>query len=143
MRVVAIAFVALLAVGCSSAAPLPITGADVCFNCRRPISDPALAGQVITNTNQALKFKSTACMVRWMKENPEAAGTAKAIYVTDYTTGRIIKATSATFVPFVLVERYTKTQDYIAFHAPQNAAAAAAEHKSTPVRWQQVLEKRE
>ena len=94
MRTIAIIFVALLAAGCSSAAPLPITGSDVCFNCRRPISDPAMAGEVITSTNQALTFKSTACMVHWMRANPEAANTAKAIYVTDYTTGRIIKATS-------------------------------------------------
>ena len=143
MRAVTIAFVALLAAACSSAAPLPITGSDVCFNCRRPINDPSMAGEVITNTNQALKFKTTACMVRWLKENPEVASTAKAVYVTDYTTGRIIKATTATFVPFVMVERYTKTADYIAFYAPENAATAAAEHKSTPVRWQQVLDKAE
>jgi nitrous oxide reductase accessory protein NosL len=141
--VAVVALGALLVTGCSSVSPLPITAADMCFNCRRPISDPSVAGEVITEARQALKFKSTACMVRWLKANPEAASTARAIYVTDWTSGRMIRATSATFVPYVVVEGYKKTPDYIAFHAPVNAAAAAAEHKSTPIKWQQVLEKAE
>jgi nitrous oxide reductase accessory protein NosL len=140
MKAYSIALVALLAAGCSTVTPLPITAADLCFNCRRPISDPSLAGEVITQTSQALKFKTTACMMRFLKENPD---TAKVVYVTDYTTGRLIRATSATFVPFVMVEGYKKTPDYLAFYAPESAAEAARQHNSTPIKWAQVMERAE
>jgi nitrous oxide reductase accessory protein NosL len=138
MKAYAVVFAALLAAGCSTAAPLPITAADVCYSCRRTIDDPALAGEVITKTNQALKFRTTGCMVGWLKEHPDVA---KVVYVTDYTSGRIIKATTATFVPFVMVEKYKKTPDYIAYYAEENATAAAAQYKSTPIRWKEVMER--
>lgn len=140
MKFFAIALVALLAAGCSSVSPLPIHVGDLCFNCRRTIVDVGMAGEVITTSNQALKFKSPACMARYIKANP---GLAKAVYVTDYTSGRIIKATSATFVPFVTVERYTKTSDYVAYYSKESAAAFAKEQNSTPIKWQQVLERAE
>lgn len=138
MKAYAIALAALLAAGCSSVTPLPITASDVCYSCRRTINEPALAGEVITKQNQALKFRTTGCMARWLKEHPD---TAKAVFVTDYVSGRMIKATSATFVPFVMVDKYVKTPDFIAYYAAENAAEAAAQYKSTPIRWDEVLER--
>jgi hypothetical protein len=136
MKSVIVALVALLAAGCSSVSPLPIQVGDLCFNCRRPINDVAMGGEIITHTNQALKFKSPACMARYIKANPDMA---KVIYVTDYTSGRMIRAASATFVPFETVERYVKTSDFVAYYSKDSAAAFAKERGTTPVKWEQVL----
>jgi nitrous oxide reductase accessory protein NosL len=140
MKAIALAFVALLAAGCSSASPLPVHVGDLCFNCRRPINDVAMAGEVITQTNQALKFKTAACMARYIKANPDLA---KVVYVTDFKTGRFIKASSATFVPFVTVERYVKTSDYVAYYSKDVAAEFAKEQNSTLIGWDEVLKRAE
>jgi nitrous oxide reductase accessory protein NosL len=140
MKAITLVFVALLAAGCSSASPLPVHVGDLCFNCRRPIMDVTMAGEVITKTNQALKFRTAACMARYLKANPDIA---KAVYVTDYKTGRFIKASSATFVPFVTVERYVKTSDYVAYYSKDAAAEFAKEQNSTPVGWDEVLQRAE
>jgi nitrous oxide reductase accessory protein NosL len=140
MKAIAVVFVALLAAGCSSASPLPIHVGDLCFNCRRPINDVNMAGQVITQTNQALKFRTSACMARYLKANPDLA---KVVYVTDYKTGRFVKASSATFVPFVTVERYVKTTDYVAYYSKDVAAEFAKERDSTLIGWDEVLRRAE
>jgi nitrous oxide reductase accessory protein NosL len=140
MKAVAFAFVALLAAGCSSVSPLPIQAGDLCFNCRRPINDVTMAGEIITQTNQALKFKSAACMARYVKANPDLP---KVVYVTDFKTGRFIKASSATFVPFVTVERYVKTTDYVAYYSKDVAAEFAKEQNSTLIGWDEVLKRAE
>jgi nitrous oxide reductase accessory protein NosL len=136
MKAVALVVLALLAAGCSPS-PLPIYAGDLCFNCRRPINDVAMAGEIITHNNQALKFRTTACMVRYLKAN---ADQARVVFVTDYTSKRIIKATSATFVPFETVERYVKTTDYVAYLSKEAAAGFAKEKGTSPIAWQQVLD---
>jgi catabolite regulation protein CreA len=140
MKVRVIVLTLLLAAGCSSAGPLPIQVGDLCFNCRRPIMDVHMAGEIITQNNQALKFKSAACMAKYIKANEDLV---KVVYVTDYTTGRMIKAASATFVPFVTVERYVKTTDYAAYYAREGASAFAAERNSTLMTWKDVLARAE
>ena len=143
MKAYAVALVicgALVTTGCSGVTPLPIVAGDVCFNCNRPIADPAMAGEVITQHNQALKFRTVSCMVNYLGKNP---GTAKAVFVTDFTTGRLIRASSATFVPFERVERYQKSVEFLAFRAAEGATEAAKEHDSTPITWQQVLDRAE
>ena len=139
MRTLVVA-VALVAAGCSSVKPLPIAGGDLCFNCRRPIGDTKLAGEVIDRQGRAFKFKSTACMTRYLKANAASLENAAAIYVTDYRTGRLITASSATFVPTVLVDGYKRTNDYLAFYVAEAASdAAAREHRPT-MKWEQVFQ---
>jgi hypothetical protein len=135
MKAIALVVLALLAAGCSPS-PLPIYAGDLCFNCRRPINEVAMAAEIITKGNQALKFRTTACMLRYLKANSDEA---KVVFVTDYTSARIIKATSATFVPVETVERYVKTIEYVAYYSQEGAAAFAKEKNTTPMKWDEVL----
>jgi hypothetical protein len=122
--------------GCSSLKPVPIVGGDVCFNCRRIINDTTMAAEMVDKDGLAFKFRTVGCMAKFLKRNPDNIG---AIYVTDHSTKRLIKASSATFVPTVLVEGYKKTPDYIAFGAEKDARAAAGQEKSEPKDWKAVL----
>jgi hypothetical protein len=132
----AIVTAALVMAGCSSLKPVPIAAGDVCFNCRRIINDPVMAAEVVEKSGLAFKFRTVGCMARYLKAHPENVGV---VYVTDNSTKRLIKASTATFVPTVLVEGYKKTPDYIAFGTDKEAREAAAREKSEPRDWKAVL----
>lgn len=132
--IVSLALVATF--GCSYT-PMPIAAGDVCFRCRRTVTDARLAGEIIDSRGRAFKFRTAGCMAKYVKANPD---TAAAIFVTDYASGRLVKPSAATFVPIVVTENYTKTTDYLAFSSTSAAKEAAAREKSTPVEWKQVLE---
>lgn len=137
MKRAAVLILALVAAGCSSLPPQPIYAGDVCFRCRRAISNTKLAGEIIDSSGRAFKFKTPACMARYVTTvNPDAA----AAYVTDYQTGRLIKVTAATFVPATIGEGREATQDYLAFSSQSTAREMAAREKSTPIDWKQLLE---
>jgi hypothetical protein len=127
---------ALVAAGCSSLKPVPIAAGDVCFNCRRVINEPAMAAEMVEKSGLAFKFRTVGCMARYLKAHPEAQGV---LYVTDNSTKRLIKASTAAFVPTVIVEGYKKTPDYIAFGTDKEAREAAAREKSEPRDWKAVL----
>ena len=78
----------------------------------------------------------TTSMYAYLKQHPEETGT---IFVTDYPTGRMLKASSATFVPTVLVDGFQKTREFVAFNRSADAQAAAQREGSTPVDWEGVL----
>jgi hypothetical protein len=132
----AIVTAALVMAGCSSLKPVPIVGGDICFNCRRIINDTTMAAEMVDSHGLAFKFRTVGCMAKFLKSHPDNVG---AIYVTDFATKRLIKASTATFVPTVLVEGYKKTPDYIAFGTAKEARAAAAQEKSEPRDWKTVL----
>jgi copper chaperone NosL len=138
MKRAAIALAALLAAGCSSLPPTPIYANDVCFRCSRAIGDTKLAGEIIDTGGRAFKFKTAACMAKFIvKQNPDAG----AIYVTDFQTGRLVKATAVTFVPMMVGEQYrNKELAYMAFSSSRTAREVAAREKTTAVEWEQVLE---
>lgn len=132
----AVLMAAVVMVGCSSLKPVQIAAGDICFNCRRMINDPTMAAEIVDTSGLAYKFRTVGCMARFLKKNPDSAG---AIYVTDHATRRFIKASTATFVPIVIVEGYNKTPDYIAFGASAEARKVAEQEKTTPVEWKDVL----
>lgn len=132
----AIALLAVLAAGCSSYAPQPMFANDVCFRCRRPIGEVRLAGQIIDSSGRAFKFKTPGCMAKFINEQPTDAA---AIFVTDFRSGRIIKAAAATFVPATVGEGKNRGQDYLAFRSADAAQDAATREKTKPVTWNDVL----
>jgi len=138
MKRAALALAALVAAGCSSLPPTPISANDVCFRCSRTIGDTKFAGEIIDSGGRAFKFKTPACMAKFIvTQNPDAA----AIYVTDFQSGRLVRATAVMFVPTMVGEQYKKKElSYMAFSSSKTAREVAAREKTTPVEWEQVLE---
>jgi copper chaperone NosL len=137
MKRAAVALVALLAAGCSSLPPTPIFASDVCHRCRRSIGDTKLAGEIIDSRGRAFKFKTAGCMAKFLVKGEHDAA---AIYVTDFQSGRLVKAAAVTFVPATIGEGREKSLDYLAFSKDKAAQQAAARENTTPVDWKQVLE---
>lgn len=138
MKRTALALVVLLVAGCSSLPPAPIAVGDTCTQCGRTIRNTRLATEIVDSGGLAWKFRTAECMAKYIvARNPDTA----VIYVTDYTTGRVVKASAVTFVPSMLVvDGKDKTREYVAYYSSQAAAAAAAREKTTPVEWKQLLE---
>jgi copper chaperone NosL len=128
--------VTLLMAACSSMPPVPIAVGDVCFRCRRVIGDAAMAAEIIDKEGRAYKFRTTGCMAKFIKANPNDIAE---VYVTDYRTRKLVQANSAIFVPTVIVEGYNKTADYMAFRNEDAAQDAAKRENSTPTDWKSVL----
>lgn len=128
----------LVAIGCTSVQPLAVRTGDRCFNCQRPIENPRLAGEIIDQQGHALKFRTAGCMARYVAQHPEEQGQYRAVFVTDYTTGRFIKASTATFARMPL-EAGSMERDYVAFGSARAAADNAKKEGSGAVDWPQLL----
>jgi hypothetical protein len=127
---------AVLAVSCSTAVnPVAIRSGDVCDRCRRLIAEPRLAGEIVQPNGMAARFRTAACMATYLKDRPQTAGT---IYVTDYSTGKLISTKTATFVPMV-IDDLTRERDYAAFESATEAAAFARQRSAQPVDWSFVV----
>ena len=138
MRTAGALFVAMLAVtavSCTSIRPVTITAGEQCFRCRRTIADARLAAEQITGFVE--KFRTPGCLAKYVVNNPVDKGP---IFATYYTTGTMMDANAAFFVPIV-VDDYTGERDYRAYALKADADAAAAELKATPIGWTAVLDK--
>jgi hypothetical protein len=69
------------------------------------------------------------------KWNPDV----EAIYVTDFTSGRLVKASAAIYVKSSVGEGKDKITDYLAFYSKSAAQDLAAREQTTPIEWEQVL----
>jgi hypothetical protein len=132
---VAIAAVALAS--CSTIAPVKVSVGDQCFRCRRSIQDARLAGEVIGGSGFVAKFRAPGCMAKYLAAHPEETGT---VFVTDYTTGKMVRPDTALFVPVVL-DGNTGERDYRAYRVKAAADEAAIDAKTVPYDWKAVLEK--
>lgn len=130
------ALLAFSTVSCSSIKPVAVHEGDVCFRCRRTISDAKLAGELLDGPRFASKFRTPGCLATYLADHPTETGT---IFVTDYATGGMMRPDGAFFVPFV--NRDTGERDYRAYKAKSDADAAAAEVHSELVGWKAVLDK--
>ncbi len=130
------ALLAFSTVSCSSIQPATVHAGDVCFRCRRTISDTKLAGELLDGTRFVSKFRTPACLATYLTEHPTEAGT---IFVTDYATGGMMRPDGAFFVPFV--NRDTGERDYRAYKVKSDADAAAVDAHSELLGWKAVLEK--
>jgi copper chaperone NosL len=141
MKAAAAPFIALMlfAAACASTKPVPITAGDICFHCRKMIIEPNMAAQVIGQTQHAFKFSSVGCLTDYLRDRPDE--NPRAIYVTDYSRGKMLAARGARYVKFTVDPR-TNTTDYAAFRQEEEAEQFAAEHRSAVVTWNDVLQDR-
>jgi hypothetical protein len=124
----------LLVLSYSAVRPVAIQAGDQCFRCRRPIVETAMAAELMDGNRMASKFRAPGCMAKYLADHPEETGT---IFVTDYVTGKWIRAEQARFVP-VVVNHDTGESDYRAFFRKADADAAALTLHTTPVDWKTV-----
>jgi hypothetical protein len=101
------------------------------------IQEPKVAAEIVNHGGLIEKFRGPGCMAKYLATAP--AGTAD-IYVTDYTSGRLIKASGAAYVP-VLLDRYTGETDYRAYKLRADAIAASQELGTVLFDWNAVLAK--
>jgi copper chaperone NosL len=135
MRAALVLALTLLLSACASVTPVPIRAGDVCFHCRRTITDPTLAAEVISQQGHAFKFSSVVCMTEYLREHPDEA--VRATFVTDHTRGRMMPAERAWFVEFEVDPRVNLT-DFAAFRDEEAAAAFARQHESAKIDWAAV-----
>ncbi len=128
---------ALVVAACSSVAPVKVNAGDQCIRCRRTIQEPRVAGELVYKGGLVEKFRGPGCMAKYLATYP---ATEAAVFVTDFTTGKFVKAADATYVP-VIVDRNTGEFDYRAYAVKADADAASRELQAAPVDWNTVLTK--
>ena len=135
MRFAIAALVVLTLVGCSSLQPLPIRAGDTCFTCGRVITEPKLAAEMIDANGRAYKFETVTCLTKYVVNHPseKLAGT----FVTDWSTGKWLPASNATYVRAV-VDQVSLAKSYYAFRSADVAAAFAKEKASVTIDWATV-----
>ena len=134
--VFACAALSILAISCSSMKPVKIAQGDQCFRCRRAITDTHLAAETLGRSGLVSKFKAPGCLATYLAKNPPGDD---AIFVTDYTTGKMIAPERARYVPIV-INRDTGERDFRAYLDSREADAAALEYQTTTTNWQAVLD---
>jgi copper chaperone NosL len=126
---------ALAMAACSSYKPIPVASGDLCFRCQRPINDVRLAGQVIAKNGHAMKFKTPKCMATYIRDHKDDVAE---IFVTDYSTGRMMKASRARFVPAMVGAGKERGQDYLAFGLKAEAERIAKREGTSVIGWEAV-----
>lgn len=134
-----LALTAVLAtMACSSVKPVPVAVGDNCFRCRRPIIDTRLAGEIVVDGGRAFKFRTPSCMAKYIKANPDVQ--IAQVFLTDYSTGRMVKANAVSLVPTVIGDGESRTRDYVAYSLTQAANEAATREKTAVTDWKTMLE---
>lgn len=118
---------------CSSVAPVKIEAGDVCFRCRRVISDSRMAAETI-DRSLVSKFKSPYCLAKYVAQHPDDKSV---VFVTDYKTGKMISPDRARFVP--IVNRDNGERDYVAYSDRAVADSEAFAKGTRAVAWADVL----
>lgn len=125
-----------LSASCTSISPVKVTAGEQCYRCRRTITDERMAGEMIAGTFVS-KFRAPGCMAKYLVEHPTEQGT---LFVTDFTTGKMIDPQQAYFVS-VIVNENTGERDYRAYRLKNVADLSAQEQKTTAIDWQSVLDR--
>jgi hypothetical protein len=138
VRTVCLALLSFTILSCSSVAPVKVMAGDQCFRCRRYISNERLAAETIVGDQSyfVAKYRGPACMAKYLVTHPEEK---PVIYVTDYTSGRMMRPGPAFYVAEV-VDRNTNETEYRAYREQAQADAAAAELHTTPLSWDAVVD---
>jgi hypothetical protein len=119
---------------CSSLRPVAINTNDVCESCKRVITQPKIAAEIVEPSGLVKKFRTVSCMARYMNQHPSEGG----VFVTDYKSGRFLSAQSAVFVK-AEVDETTKEQAYLAFGDVATAVEFGKKSGSSPVDWPSVV----
>jgi len=128
--------ISILAVSCAGIRPVKIAEGDQCFRCKRVIADARLGAETIGSSGLVSKFKAPGCMATYLASHPPGDDS---IWVTDYTTGKMIPPSRAKFVP-VVVNRDTGERDFRAYLDTRQADVAAVDLHTAPTNWEGVLE---
>jgi hypothetical protein len=136
-RTVWLGLLSLVMLSCASVAPVKVIAGDQCFRCKRIIHDERLAAESIDGNMFAAKFRGPGCMAKYIASHPDPTAT---VFVTDYSTGKMIASRNAFYVPIV-VDRNTNETDYRAYARRPEAEAAAFELRTTAIRWDAVLDR--
>ncbi len=121
---------------CSSVAPVAIRAGDVCHSCGQAIANVQIAAEAIDSAGQAMKFRTVGCMARYLTQHPEPVQGA---FVTDYPTGRMVRAQSATFVR-ADIDPATHERDYYAFADWTKASEFGKARETSAVDWFSIMQ---
>jgi hypothetical protein len=119
---------------CNSTQPIAIQAGGTCFGCDRTITDTRFGAQLIRAGGETSTFRTPGCLARYLRDHPE---TVRAIYVTDYESGKLIPVSGALFVP-ARVEDNTGERAFYAFRSVAAATSRAEEEFSSVIDWAKV-----
>ncbi|MBS1818469.1 MAG: hypothetical protein JSU08_11100 [Acidobacteria bacterium] len=127
-------FAVYVFLGFRPAPPQTIGEGEVCFKCRRVITNAKLAAEIM-DRNLPTKYKTPGCMAAYAAHHP--SGKAR-YYVTDFVSGGLIEAERAFFVPVVVNDK-TNERDYRAYYSHGMADIAAQVGGSQVLRWDDLV----
>jgi copper chaperone NosL len=135
MRTTAAVALAVVAVACSSLSPVSIKSGDVCDNCGTVITNVTVAAEAVTASGAPLRFGSPECMAKYLTRHADAMA---GLYVTDYDSGRLVRAETATFVRGDRKDKPGASVRY-AFTDARRASAFAKDNSSVAVDWLTIV----
>ena len=133
---VAVGVALLLAAGCTaSLQPVAISRGETCFRCQRTIANERIAAEILDQSGQAKKFRTVGCLATYLAGE---AGDVPNIYVTDYASGKLVRAGTANYVRTV-IDTTTNERDYLAFASFAQALKYSHDNKlQKPIDWSAV-----
>ncbi|MBI1873559.1 MAG: nitrous oxide reductase accessory protein NosL [Acidobacteria bacterium] len=120
---------------CSAVQPLPIRTSATCYRCRRPVEDLKLAAEIIDQNRHVYTFRTAGCLATYLTEHAEDP---LAVFVTDKTSGKMIRVQSALFVR-ATIDPKTNERDYVAFSSVPDAVAFANQQGGSAIDWAAVM----
>jgi len=121
---------------CSSVTPVAISAGELCHGCGRSITNVQLAAETIDAAGRPLKFGTVGCMAKYLTRHPEPV---RGVFVTDFQTGRMIRAQNAVFVR-ADIDPVTHERDYYAFADVRSAVEFGKEHSASPIDWFAIMQ---
>jgi hypothetical protein len=129
------AILALSYAGLATERPVHVNAPPVCFRCGREITKVRLAAEIIAPQGVVQKFRTPLCMAQYLAGAEHLdRPVSYAIYVTDWPTGRLVRAERAYFVQGTIDYR-TRERDFFAFRSPDEALKFADQRVSSVVDW--------
>lgn len=98
-----IAFTSLLLIfsavitSCNAQQQPIIVGQDNCSFCKMTVSDARFGGEVVTQKGKVYKFDDPHCLLSFLKSESVKKSDIKTVYVVDYTSHKLIPASTAFF----------------------------------------------
>ena len=122
--------------------PQTIYAGDICTRCKRIILERHVAGELVpAGHGDPLKFRTIRCMLTYLQTAPDRAGD---VYVADYPTGKLVRATEAVYVPVQIDARTGLPNygvgdiDYLAFRSERDGDRIANDYGVTTMSWPAV-----
>lgn len=118
--------------------PRPLAaGTDACDFCRMGVADVRYGAEVVARTGRVYTFDAVECAISWLSSSPQAEG-ARSIWVSDYSTGTLVDATSALFVKGGTLHS-PMGRDITAFASTIDSTLLATTYGGEVLRWDDVV----